>query len=116
MIAWTSTRIATRRAWNGGRPRFQATEAASGAIAAGACVARALAAFRTFSNARASICRMRSRDTLKVAASSSKCLRFVGQKACLEDAPFAAVEYIDRGNQCLVLAFRLVLFNHDGFR
>ena len=41
---------------------------------------------------------------------------FVSQMPGLENATFAAFQYIDRGDQCLMLVFLLVLFDDDGFR
>ncbi|SRR5260221_7026556 len=40
----------------------------------------------------------------------------VDQMSRLEDATFAVVQYLDCGNQCLMLTFFLVLFDDDGFR
>ncbi len=57
---------------------------------------------------------MRSRDTLNLSCELLERLRFVGQMACLEDAAFAVVQYIDRSGQRLALTLRLVLFDDDG--
>ena len=41
---------------------------------------------------------------------------FVDQMSRLEDAAFAVVQDIDRGDQCLVPVLLVVLFDDDGFR
>ena len=72
------------------------------------------AAFRTFSNARTSICRIRSRDTLYCSRKLLERERFVRQMPRLENATFAVVQYIDGGDQCLMLVVFLVLRDNDG--
>ena len=69
----------------------------------------------TFSKARTSICRTRSRDTPNSAARSSSVIGSSGQAPRLEDAAFSGVEHADGAVQRLAAMIELLVLGHDGF-
>ena len=74
---------------------------------------RFFTAFCTFSKARTSIWRTRSRETPNSRRQILQRDRIVGQPARLEDAPLALVEHVERADQRLVAVILLLALGQD---